>query len=241
MKFNFDQLDAHAARTRKLTARKNQGSGTVSNVSRAAGSACIADRREIENLDVAENRTGWDNLLHLCSEAYLTGFYFKPRIDRALLEQRSEGIIAINGHLGSEIGEYLLSYEETGDPKQWERAVESAASGRFTLTGCDGGGVYSVDVRYPTMSRPALSATAVRPNEAPLTIVVPRAGVPSCFVSGRLVDATGTPYRRAARSSPPRAWRWRKNVARREARPSAIAAATKTRPPGRRRRPPGTP
>ncbi len=76
---------------------------------------------------LAENRTGWDNLLHLCSEAYLTGFYFKPRIDRALLEQRSEGIIAINGHLGSEIGEHLLTYEQSGDSKHWDRAVESAA------------------------------------------------------------------------------------------------------------------
>ncbi|MFI4871468.1 MAG: PHP domain-containing protein, partial [Phycisphaerales bacterium JB061] len=31
---------------------------------------------------LAENLTGWQNLLYLCSEAYLTGFYFKPRMDR---------------------------------------------------------------------------------------------------------------------------------------------------------------
>jgi DNA polymerase-3 subunit alpha len=75
---------------------------------------------------LAENLKGWENLLYLCSEAYLTGFYFKPRIDRALLAKHSEGLIAINGHLGSEIGEHLLAYEQNGDAKYWEKAVESA-------------------------------------------------------------------------------------------------------------------
>ncbi|HVU63302.1 MAG TPA: DNA polymerase III subunit alpha, partial [Phycisphaerales bacterium] len=75
---------------------------------------------------LAENQKGWENLLVLCSEAYLTGFYFKPRIDRDLLEKHSEGLVAINGHLGSEIGEHLLAYERSGDAKHWEKAVESA-------------------------------------------------------------------------------------------------------------------
>ncbi len=74
---------------------------------------------------LAENNTGWQNLLVLCSEAYLTGFYFKPRIDRELLERHSAGLIAINGHLGSEIGDHLLAYERTGDEKWWEKALES--------------------------------------------------------------------------------------------------------------------
>lgn len=76
---------------------------------------------------LAENTTGWNNLLYLCSEAYLTGFYFKPRIDRELLEKHSEGLIAINGHLGSEIGDHLLAFERTGDSKHWDKASESAA------------------------------------------------------------------------------------------------------------------
>jgi len=75
---------------------------------------------------LAENNTGWKNLLYLCSEAYLTGFYFKPRIDRALLESHNSGLIAINGHLGSEIGEHLLAYERTGDASHRARAAESA-------------------------------------------------------------------------------------------------------------------
>ena len=75
---------------------------------------------------LAENLTGWRNLLVLCSEAYLTGFYYKPRIDRELLEKHSEGLIAINGHLGSEIGEHLLEFERHGDQRHWDAAVESA-------------------------------------------------------------------------------------------------------------------
>ncbi|MEO0482789.1 MAG: DNA polymerase III subunit alpha [Planctomycetota bacterium] len=75
---------------------------------------------------LAENRTGWDNLMVLCSEAYLTGFYYKPRIDRALLEQHSAGLIAINGHLGSEMGEHLLAFERTKEQAKWDAAVESA-------------------------------------------------------------------------------------------------------------------
>ncbi|MBK7403338.1 MAG: DNA polymerase III subunit alpha [Phycisphaerales bacterium] len=75
---------------------------------------------------LAENETGWRNLMYLCSEAYLTGFYYKPRMDRALLEKHHSGLIAINGHLGSEIGEHLLARVQTGDAKHWDRAVESA-------------------------------------------------------------------------------------------------------------------
>ncbi|MEK8052791.1 fumarylacetoacetate hydrolase family protein [Ideonella sp. DXS22W] len=59
MNFGFGELLAHAARTRRLTAGCIVGSGTVSNVSRAAGSACIAERRVIEKIDQGEIRTGF--------------------------------------------------------------------------------------------------------------------------------------------------------------------------------------
>jgi fumarylacetoacetate (FAA) hydrolase len=59
MNFHFGQLVAHAARTRRLSAGTIVGSGTVSNVARAAGSACIAERRVIEKIDLGEIRTGF--------------------------------------------------------------------------------------------------------------------------------------------------------------------------------------
>jgi fumarylacetoacetate (FAA) hydrolase len=59
MNFDFGQLIAHAARTRRLSAGSIVGSGTVSNVSRTAGSACIAERRVIEKIDQGEIRTSF--------------------------------------------------------------------------------------------------------------------------------------------------------------------------------------
>ncbi|QIL74319.1 fumarylacetoacetate hydrolase family protein (plasmid) [Diaphorobacter sp. HDW4B] len=59
MNYSFGQLIAHAARTRRLTAGCIIGSGTVSNQSRTAGSACIAERRIIEKIDQGEIRTGF--------------------------------------------------------------------------------------------------------------------------------------------------------------------------------------
>ncbi|MFT5422799.1 MAG: DNA polymerase-3 subunit alpha [Phycisphaerales bacterium] len=75
---------------------------------------------------LAENEEGWSNLLHLCSQAYLTGFYFKPRMDREILATHGKGLIAINGHLGSEMGEHLLNYVTDKDKAHYDKAVESA-------------------------------------------------------------------------------------------------------------------
>ncbi|MCW5755887.1 MAG: DNA polymerase III subunit alpha [Phycisphaeraceae bacterium] len=74
---------------------------------------------------LAENITGWNNLMLLCSQAYLTGFYYKPRIDRELLEAHSSGLIAINGHLGSELGDHLMRHVRTGSAGDLEAARES--------------------------------------------------------------------------------------------------------------------
>jgi len=57
MNFSFGELIAHAARTRRLSAGSIVGSGTVSNVERAAGSACLAERRVIEIIDQGEPTT----------------------------------------------------------------------------------------------------------------------------------------------------------------------------------------
>ncbi|WP_397474529.1 fumarylacetoacetate hydrolase family protein [Pusillimonas sp.] len=59
MNFGFDQLIAHAALTRKLTAGTIIGSGTVSNAEREAGSACIAERRAIELIEQGASQTSF--------------------------------------------------------------------------------------------------------------------------------------------------------------------------------------
>jgi fumarylacetoacetate (FAA) hydrolase len=57
MTFDFNQLIEHVTRSRRLSAGTVIGSGTVSNEDRAAGSACIAERRAIELLDEGAPRT----------------------------------------------------------------------------------------------------------------------------------------------------------------------------------------
>jgi fumarylacetoacetate (FAA) hydrolase len=57
MTFDFHQLVAHCARTRNLRAGTIVGSGTVSNYDRSRGSACIAERRMLEQLEGGQART----------------------------------------------------------------------------------------------------------------------------------------------------------------------------------------
>jgi fumarylacetoacetate (FAA) hydrolase len=59
MNFSFNELIAHAAKTRCLRSGTIIGSGTVSNADRSAGSACIAERRVIEMLDEGASKTGF--------------------------------------------------------------------------------------------------------------------------------------------------------------------------------------
>ena len=56
---------------------------------------------------LAENNEGYRNLLKLTTSAYLEGFYYKPRIDKALLKTLSRGIICLSGCMTSEINRYL--------------------------------------------------------------------------------------------------------------------------------------
>src|SRR5262249_51913216 len=63
---------------------------------------------------LAQNRTGFRNLVKMASKAYLDGFYFKPRIDRALLEEFHEGIICLSGCVSSEFSRALLKGQDPG-------------------------------------------------------------------------------------------------------------------------------
>jgi fumarylacetoacetate (FAA) hydrolase len=57
MTFDFPALIAHAAKTRNLGAGTIIGSGTVSNLDRASGSSCIAERRALEQIEFGQART----------------------------------------------------------------------------------------------------------------------------------------------------------------------------------------
>jgi len=75
---------------------------------------------------LAENNAGWSNLLKLSSDAFINGFYFKPRMDKATLAQWSDGLIAINGHLGSSVAYHLVKYHQTNDPTHYANAKKEA-------------------------------------------------------------------------------------------------------------------
>ncbi len=75
---------------------------------------------------LAENEQGWKNLIRLSSDAYMEGFYYKPRMDKQTLTDWNEGLIAINGHLGSSLAYWLRQYDASGDDKAWQRARREA-------------------------------------------------------------------------------------------------------------------
>lgn len=63
---------------------------------------------------LAENNTGWHNLIKLISYASLEGFYYRPRIDLELLEKYHEGLIALSACLAGPVAKNILngSYEK---------------------------------------------------------------------------------------------------------------------------------
>lgn len=58
---------------------------------------------------LAENLTGYRNLIKLASIAFLEGFYYKPRIDWETLAKHSEGLICLSGCLKSEVAHHILA------------------------------------------------------------------------------------------------------------------------------------
>ena len=62
---------------------------------------------------LAESTAGYKNMLKLASEAYLTGYWYKPRVDWELLERHHEGVVATTGCLGGVVCQALLRGDET--------------------------------------------------------------------------------------------------------------------------------
>ncbi len=60
---------------------------------------------------LAMNVKGFQNLMKMSSRAYLEGFYYKPRIDKELLEEFNEGIICLSGCASGELSRFLLADE----------------------------------------------------------------------------------------------------------------------------------
>src|ERR1043165_6182646 len=60
---------------------------------------------------LAKDETGYKNLVKLVSDAHIRGYYYEPRIDKEILAQHSEGLIALSGCLASEIPQAITNDE----------------------------------------------------------------------------------------------------------------------------------
>jgi len=74
---------------------------------------------------LAMNNTGYQNLMRLSTIANLQGFYYKPRIDHALLEKYNEGLIVLSGCIGGEVGDLLRQeqYDKAKEVASWYKSV----------------------------------------------------------------------------------------------------------------------
>ena len=87
---------------------------------------------------LAQNATGFQNLVKMATSAYLEGFYYKPRIDKELLEAHSEGIICLSGCASSELSRLLLA-DDTTKGKDTVAWFQRVFGDRYYLEIQDGG------------------------------------------------------------------------------------------------------
>jgi DNA polymerase-3 subunit alpha len=79
------------------------------------------DEKRFHLVLLAKNDAGWKNLIKLVTIGNLEGFYYKPRIDKELLEKHHEGLVCLSGCYSGEIAKLLLAknFEEAENVAAW--------------------------------------------------------------------------------------------------------------------------
>jgi DNA polymerase-3 subunit alpha len=79
------------------------------------------DKQYYHLILLAMNHEGYQNLMALSTIANLEGFYYKPRIDRALLQKHNEGLICLSGCASGELGDALRQgqYDQAKEIAKW--------------------------------------------------------------------------------------------------------------------------
>ena len=72
---------------------------------------------------LCENNTGYQNLMYLISEGFLTGYYYRPRIDYDLIRAHSEGLICLSACLSGDLPKLLLQ-EQYEEARQYVREMQ---------------------------------------------------------------------------------------------------------------------
>jgi DNA polymerase-3 subunit alpha len=89
------------------------------------------DRSSSHLLLLAENDTGYRNLLKIASAAQMDGFYYYPRIDHDFLAAHAEGLIATSGCMSAEIPRALLNENPQEAVKKWDWYADVFGKDRF--------------------------------------------------------------------------------------------------------------
>ncbi len=82
---------------------------------------------------LCENRKGYENLCLLVSEAFIHGFYGKPRVDLELLEQHHEGLICLSACLAGAIPQYLMEEDYNSAREYALKLAKIFGEGNFYL------------------------------------------------------------------------------------------------------------
>ena len=91
------------------------------------------DKRMGHLVLLAKNNQGYKNLMKIVSEGYRHGFYYKPRIDKNVLRQYHEGLIALSACLAGEIPHRLLNGDYEGAKKEALEMLDIFGEGNFYL------------------------------------------------------------------------------------------------------------
>ena len=84
-----------------------------------------ADANPYHLILLAYNATGYHNLMKLVTVAHLEGFYYKPRVDRELLEQFSEGLICLSACASGEVARHILNdnFDQAVATIEWYKQI----------------------------------------------------------------------------------------------------------------------
>nr|MCR4945991.1 DNA polymerase III subunit alpha [Lachnospiraceae bacterium] len=93
----------------------------------------VRDERYFHLILLAENNTGYQNLIKIVSRGFTEGFYYKPRVDVEILEQYHEGIIALSACLAGEIPRALERGDYDGAKAVALRYEQIFGKGNFFL------------------------------------------------------------------------------------------------------------
>lgn len=98
---------------------------TVKEINPENGREQVVDRSGWHLILIAKNKTGYKSLCKLVSQAWVDGFYGRPRIDKKILEKYKDGLIVCSACLGGEIPQKIIAgkIDEAEESIRWFKSV----------------------------------------------------------------------------------------------------------------------